>query len=61
MYTKDSVIEARIETDLKKERLKGMIDELEHEIHLTPETNSRRSSLESRLNQLKGELKLLLG
>ncbi len=60
MYVKDSVIEAEIETDLQKERLKGMIEEVEHELLFMPDDgSSRRSSLENRLNELKGELKLL--
>ncbi len=61
MYVKDSVLEAQIETDLQKQLLKGKIEEVEHELSLMPDSSSHRSLLENRLNDLKGELKLLLG
>ncbi len=54
MYVKDSVIEAQIEKDLKKENLKGRIREIER--RLRTENDSR---LGERLKKLKEELKLL--
>ena len=54
MYVKDSVIEARIEKDLKKEKLKGRIMEIKRQ--LRTESDSR---LGERLKKLKEELKLL--
>ena len=56
MYVKDSIIEAQIEKDLKKEQLKGRIKELERE--LRSEGNGGRKE---RLKKLKEELKLLQG
>jgi hypothetical protein len=56
MYVKDSIIEAQIENDLKKEQLKGRIKELER--HLRSEGND---GLRERLKKLKEELKLLQG
>lgn len=55
MYVKDSIIEAQIEKDLKKEQLKGRITEIEHQ--LSAQSNNE---LKERLKKLKGELKLLL-
>jgi len=54
MYVKDSIIEAQIEKDLKKEKLKGRIKELERQMR--SEGNGGRKE---RLNKLKEELKLL--
>ncbi len=58
MYVKDSVIEAQIEVDLQKQRLKGMIEEVEHELALLPKGSSQRVLLEKRLEKLRGELNL---
>ena len=58
MYVKDSVIEAQIEVDLQKQRLKGMIEEVEHELNLSPKGSSQRALLEKRLEKLRGELNL---
>ncbi len=58
MYVKDSVIEAQIEVDLQKQRLRGMIEEIEHEINLSPKGSSQRALLEKRLEKLRGELNL---
>ncbi len=58
MYVKDSVIEAQIEVDLQKQRLKGMIEEVEHELALSPKGSSQRALLEKRLEKLRGELNL---
>ena len=58
MYVKDSVIEAQIEVDLQKQRLKGMIEEAEHELTLSPKGSSQRALLEKRLDKLRGELNL---
>jgi len=44
MYVKDSIIEAQIEKDLKKEQLKGRIKELEHQIR--SEGNGGRRTIE---------------
>ena len=56
MYVKDSIIEARIEKDLKEQRLAGRIEEIEHQLR----ARSRHSELRERLKRLRGELKLLL-
>lgn len=56
MYVKDSIIEAQIEKDLKKEQLKGRIKELERQIR-----SEGNDGLRERLKQLKEELKLLQG
>ncbi len=58
MYVKDSVIEAQIEVDLQKQHLKGMIEEVERELDLSPKGSSQRALLEKRLEKLKGELNL---
>lgn len=60
MYVKDSVIEARIEKDLKKERLEGRLEEVEHQLGLMAKGKSRYSGLRERLRRLRGELKLLI-
>jgi len=54
MYVKDSIIQARIEKDLKKEQLKGRIEEIE--CRLNGECDS---GLRGRLKKLKEELELL--
>ncbi len=54
MYVKDSVIEAQIEKDLKKEKLKGRIREIERQLR-----TENDSKLGERLKKLKEELKLL--
>jgi polyhydroxyalkanoate synthesis regulator phasin len=54
MYVKDSIIEAQIEKDLKKEKIKGRIKELERQ--LSSESNG---GLRERLKKLKEELRLL--
>ena len=54
MYVRDSIIQARIEKDLKKEQLKGRIEEIE--CQLNAECNS---GLRGRLKKLKEELELL--
>ena len=59
MYVKDSVIEARIEKDLKKQHLEGRIEEIEHQLRLRREGKNLRSGLRERLKRLRGELKLL--
>ena len=56
MYVKDSIIEAQIEKDLKKEQLKGRIKEIERQIR-----SEGNGGLRERLKQLKEELKLLRG
>ncbi len=56
MYVKDSIIEAQIEKDLKKEQLSGRIKELEHQ--LCSEGDGDHGE---RLKKLKEELKLLQG
>ncbi len=57
MYVKDSIIEARIEKDLKKQHLKGRITEIERQ--LKSEENSLNPGLRERLNRLREELDLL--
>ncbi len=59
MYVKDSLIEKQIEQDLEKEHLKGMIEEIEHELSLLPCESSQRPSLEERLEKLREDLKPL--
>ncbi len=59
VYVKDSLIEKQIEQDLEKERLKGMIEEVEYELSLLPCGSSQRSSLEERLEKLREDLKPL--
>ncbi len=59
MYVKDSVIEAQIEKDLKKEHVKGRIQEVENQIRLLDRRRSRYSGMRERLKRLRGELKLL--
>ena len=54
MYVKDSIIEAQIEKDLKKEQLKGRIKELEYQLR-----SEGNGGLNERLKKLKEELKLL--
>ncbi len=54
MYVKDSIIEAQIEKDLKKEQLKGRIKELERQLR-----SEGNVGLRERLKKLKEELKLL--
>ncbi len=54
MYVKDSVIEAQIEKDLKKEKLKGRIKEIERQLR-----TEGKSGPDERLKKLKEELKLL--
>ena len=57
MYVKDSIIEARIEKDLKKQHLKGRITEIEYQ--LNSQENCLKSGLRERLNRLREELDLL--
>ncbi|MCZ7373174.1 MAG: hypothetical protein O8C60_05880 [Candidatus Methanoperedens sp.] len=57
MYVKDSIIEARIEKDLKKQHLKGSITEIEHQLKSVE--NCLNSGLRERLNRLREELDLL--
>jgi hypothetical protein len=57
VYVKDSIIEARIEKDLKKQRLEGRIMEIERQ--LKSEENRLNSVLRDRLNRLREELDLL--
>ncbi len=59
MYVKDSVIEAQIEKDLKKEHVKGRIQEVENQIRLHDRCRSRYSGMRERLKRLREELKLL--
>ncbi len=54
MYVKDSIIEAQIEKDLKKEQLKGRIKEIKRQLGAKGD-----SRLSERLKKLEGELKLL--
>ncbi len=54
MYVKDSIIEARIAKDLKREQLKGRIDEIKRQLN---DENNR--GLKERLDKLMEELKLL--
>lgn len=54
MYVKDSVIEAQIDKDLKKEKLKGRIKEIERQLRA-----QSNSGLDERLKKLKEELRLL--
>lgn len=57
MYVKDSIIEARIEKDLKKQHLKGRITEIEQQ--LKSKENCLKPGLRERLNRLREELALL--
>ncbi len=57
MYVKDSIIEARIEKDLKKQHLKGRITEIERQ--LDSQEDRLNSGLRERLNRLREELALL--
>ena len=59
MYIKDSVIEARIEKDLEKQRLEGRIEEIEYQLRLCAESKNRYSGLRERLKRLREDLKLL--
>ncbi len=59
MYVKDSVIEAQIEKDLKKQHVKGRIKEVERQLSLRAKRKRRCSGLKGRLEKLRGELKLL--
>lgn len=59
MYVKDSVIEAHIGKDLKKQRLKGRIEEVEHLLRLQVKGRYRSLKLQERLEKLRGKLKLL--
>lgn len=59
MYVKDSVIEAQIEKDLKKQHVKGRIKEVERQLSLRVKGKRRCSGLKGRLEKLRGELKLL--
>ena len=59
MYVKDSIIEAQIEKDLKKQHIKGRIKEVERQLSLRAKGKRRCSGLKGRLEKLKGELKLL--
>ncbi len=52
MYVKDSVIEKQIENDLKRERIKGRLEEVEYLKSLLPH------KLQARLQKLRGELEL---
>ncbi|MDP3104140.1 MAG: hypothetical protein Q8M95_05985 [Candidatus Methanoperedens sp.] len=54
MYVKDSIIEAQIEKDLKKEQLKGRIKEIERQLN-----DKGDIKLSECLKKLEGELKLL--
>ncbi len=56
VYVKDSIIEAQIEKDLKKQHLKGRIEEIEHQLR----GKKWNSGLRERLKRLRGELDLLL-
>ncbi len=60
MYVKDSIIEAQIEKDLKKQHIKGRIKEIEHQLKLRSEGKSKYSGLRKRLKRLRGNLNLLL-
>ncbi len=59
MYVKDSVIEAQIEKDLKKQHVKGRIREVEHQLSRRGKAKCRHSKLQQRLEILRGELNLL--
>ncbi|MFZ2409949.1 MAG: hypothetical protein WAW23_00095 [Candidatus Methanoperedens sp.] len=59
MYIKDSIIEAQIEKDLKKQHVKGRIEEVERELGFRAKGKRRCSGLEERLEKLRGELNLL--
>ena len=59
MYVKDSIIEAQIEKDLKKQHLKGRIEEVERQLKLQVKGKNRCSALQERLETLRGELNLL--
>jgi chaperonin cofactor prefoldin len=59
VYVKDSVIEKIIEKDLQMMQLEGRIKEIEYQIeHL--EDGNQCSTLQERLEKLRGELKTLL-
>jgi hypothetical protein len=58
MYIKDSVIEDQIERDLKKCRLQGMIEEVQHQIELAKD-DVQRARFQNRADKLRGELNLL--
>lgn len=59
MYVKDSIIEALIEKDLKKQHVKGRIEEVELQLGFRAKGNRGCSGLEERLEKLRGELNLL--
>jgi len=54
MYVKDSIIEARIAKDLKREQLKGRIDEIRRQLN-----DEDNHVLKKRLDKLTEELQLL--
>ncbi len=54
MYVKDSIIEAQIEKDLKKQHLKGRIEEVERQLKLQVKGKNRCSALQERLETLEG-------
>lgn len=59
MYVKDSVIEAQIEKDLKRQHVRGRMEEIEHQLSFRAKGKRRCSGLKGRLEKLRGELKNL--